>query len=143
MAIICTLSNHYKYQLSTGKVDFSTDTVKIILMDSAFTFDVDTHATLADVTANQLDTEYGYTQDNKILANVVITEDDTDDKATITWDNVTWTAAGGSIGPTGSACLYDDTTADDTIIGCADFGADFTVTDGLSFQLQDIQVDIS
>jgi len=143
MAIISTLSNHYKKQLAEGNINFSSNVYKIILTDTSFTFDKDLHATLADVTSNQLSTGNGYTQNNKTLANVSITEDDTNDKASITWDNVTWTASGGSIGGTGAACIYDDTTSDDTIIGCIDFGSDFTIEDGVSFQLQNIQIDLS
>ncbi len=143
MAIISTLSNHYKKQLADGEIDFSSNVYKIILMNTSFAFDKDAHATLADVTASQLATGNGYTQDNKTLANVAVTEDDTNDKAVITWDNITWTASGGSIGGTGAACIYDDTTSDDTIIGCVDFDTDFTIADGVSFQLQNIQIDIS
>jgi len=52
MAVTCTLSNHFKFQLASGNIDFDADTFKIILLDSSFTFNKDTHATLADVTAN-------------------------------------------------------------------------------------------
>jgi len=142
MAIVCTASNHFKYQLAKKLLDLSADIIKIILMNNTFAFDKDAHAVLSDVTANQLATQYGYTQDNKELANKVVTEDDTNDKCSLTCDDVTWTAASGSIGATGAAILYDDTTADDTVIGCIDFGTDFTIPDGCSFQLQDIEVDI-
>lgn len=141
MAITCTLSNHYKFQLLSGNIDFDADTFKVILMNTTFAFDKDAHATLADVTANQLSTGNGYTQDDKTLTGVSVTEDDDNDKGKVTWSNPTWTADGGDIGPTGAAIIYDDTTADDTIIGCADFGTDYTIPDGSSFQLQDLEVD--
>jgi hypothetical protein len=143
MAITCTLSNHYKFQLLSGNIDFDADTFKIILMNTAFAFDRDAHATRADVTANQLATGNGYTQDDKTLANAQVSEDDVNDKGKATFDNVTWTASGGDIGPTGAAVIYDDTTADDTVVGCIDFGTDYTVPDGSSFQLQNLEVNVS
>lgn len=143
MAVVSTLSNHFKYQLASGNIDFDSNVYKVILMNTTFAFDKDTDATLADVTADQLPTGNGYTQNDKTLANVAITEDDTNDKAYVTWDDVTWTASGGSIGPTGAAVIYDDTTTDDTVVGCIDFGTDYTISDGSSLQLQNIQVDLT
>lgn len=143
MAVVSTLSNHFKFQLASGEIDFDANTFKIILMNTTFAFDKDADATLADVTADQLATQFGYTQDTKTLANVSVSEDDANDKATITWDDVTWTASGGSIGPSGAACIYDDTTSDDTIVGCIDFGEDVTAADGINFQIKDIQIDLS
>lgn len=201
MAVVSTMSNHGKYQLASGNIDFDADVFKIILMGTTFAFDKDAHATLADTqysswaastayslddvrvpttpnghkykctTAgtsdateptwptgsgatvmdgtvewtedgedNQLPTGNGYTQNSETLANVSVTEDDTNDRANITWDNVTWTASGGDIGPTGAAIIYDDTSSDDTIIGCIDFGSDYTVSSGSSLQLQDLAV---
>lgn len=142
MAVTVTVSNHAKYMHATKKIDYANDVFKVILMDSAFTFDKDTHATLADVTASQLSTANGYTQNDKVLANVSVTEDDVNDKVAITWDDPTWTATPGDIGPTGSLIVYDDTTADDTVLFCGDFGTDYTVTSGSSFQPQDLAVDI-
>lgn len=138
MAIVTTWSNHGKAELAKGNIDFDADTFKIILMNTTFAFDKDADATLADVTADQLSTANGYTQDDETLANVAVSEDDANDRAEITWDDVTWTASGGSIGPTGSAIVYDDTTGDDTVLFCIDFGTDYTVTDTTSLQLQDI-----
>ena len=96
---------------------------------------------MSDVTSDQLSTANGYTQNDKTLANVSVTEDDENDKGKVTWNDVTWTASGGSIGPTGAAIIYDDTAADDTVVGCIDFGADYTIPDGSSFQLQNLEVD--
>jgi len=143
MAIVVTTSNHYKYQLAKKLIDLSADSIKVILMDSAFAFDKDAHPTLASVTANQLSTEYGYTQDTKALTSVVVTEDDTEDEAGFACDDVSWTASAGSIGPTGAVVFYDDDTADDTVIGCADFGADYTITDTMTFYLKDISIPVT
>jgi len=138
MAIVATTSNHFKYMQSTKKIDFAADSFKAILMNTTFAFNKDTHATLADVTASQLATQFGYTQNDYTLAGVTTTEDDTNDRFSVSWTNITWTASGGSIGPTGSLIVYDDTTTDDTIVGCIDFGVDYTVTDTSSIQFQNL-----
>ncbi|MDA3834145.1 MAG: hypothetical protein PF495_12190 [Spirochaetales bacterium] len=143
MAIISTVSNHAKYQLGKKLIDLSADSLIIILMDSAFAFDKDTHATLADVTANQLATLYGYTQDTKALTTVVWAEDDTNDKGALSCDNATWTAVAGDIGPTGSYIIYDSTTVDNTVICCVDFGTDYTISDGSSIQIQNIAISLT
>lgn len=138
MSIVVTLSNHWKYQLGKKLVDVSGDTFKIILMNDTFAFDKDAHATLADVIASpsaELATNYGYTQQNKELSGGTWAEDDAGDKGIRTFDDVSWTASGGSIGPTGCAIIYDDTTADKTVVGCIDFGTDYTIPSGASFQI--------
>lgn len=142
MAVVTTISNHFKYQLMTKKVDMSADVFKMILLDTVFAFDKDTHATLADVTASQIGTAFGYTQNNKTLAGASVVENDALDKASCAWSDVTWTASGGAIGPVGAAIIYDDTTVDDTVVCCIDFGADFTTPDGFSFQVQAPEVDL-
>jgi hypothetical protein len=138
MAITVTLSNHYKYQLANKKIDLAADTLKIILMDDSFVFDKDAHADLAALGSptHELPTGNGYTQQNKALSGGTLTEDDDNDKAVRIFDDITWTASGGSIGPTGAAIIYDDTTVDKTIIGCVDFGTDYTIPDESSLQIQ-------
>lgn len=145
MAVVATVSNHAKFKIASGDVNFGSggDVFKVILMNATFTFDKDSHATLSDVTSDQLATEYGYTQDAKVLTGVSLVEDDTNDKAAVTWDNATWTASGGAIGPTGAYIIYDDTTADDTVIACVDFGTDYTINDASSIQLQNIAVSLT
>ena len=114
MAVVLTLSNHYKYQLMKKNIDLSSDALKIILMNNTFAFDKDAHATLANVAADQLATANGYTQNDKALANPVLTEDDVNDKGHYVCDDVSWTAAGGDIGPTGAACVLDFSSISDT-----------------------------
>lgn len=112
-------SNHFKFQVGKKLVEMDTDVVKVILMKTGFTFNKDTHATITDVTAsptNELANGSGYTTGGQTVAGGTWTEDDTNDEGTRTFTDVTWTAAGGDIGPTPGAIYYDDTTADDTII---------------------------
>jgi len=142
MAVTKTFSNHFFYQLANGNIDFSSDSIKIILMNTTFAFDKDADATLSDVTSDQLSTGNGYTQNAKALAGVSITEDDTNDRCRISWSDPVWTASGGSIGASGAAIIYDDTTADDTVIACIDFGEDLTAADGEDFTLTSIAINL-
>ncbi len=113
---------HFFYQLCDKKVDLSADVIKAILMDDQFFFLPADHATLADVTANQIATGNGYTQDTKALSGGTLTEDDVNFRAYRTFSSFNWQASGGAIPAVGTLILYDDTTSDDTIICGLDFG---------------------
>ena len=139
MAFTADTSNHYKYVLLNA---VSGHTFRAILMNTTFTFDRDAHATLADVTSDQIATNYGYTQDNKALASVSVTEDDTNDQAQLSCDDVTWVASGGDIGPFGAMIIYDDTDTNDAVVGCIDFGTDYTIVDGSSWTGQNLFINI-
>lgn len=91
---------------------------------------------------DELTTGYGYTQDAKTLANTTVTEDDANDRAEMSADDVSWTASGGTIGPTPGALLYDDTSLDDTIIGYLDFGGNQSAASGANFTITTIRVRI-
>ena len=125
-------SNKLKFLLASKVIDFANDSFKVILMDTGFVFDKDTHHGYANVSDSELDTGNGYTQNTKTLENVMVTEDDTDDRCEITWDNVQWTTSGGSIGPTPGAIIFDDDVESpaDPVIGYIDFGGDQTQIDG-------------
>jgi len=138
MAVTVHIPNHALYQIITGNVNLYTDTIKAILLNTTYTPDIDADATLSDITSDQISTGYGYTQDDKTLANPSATENDTDDKATIEFDDLSWTASGGDIGPFGAMAFYSDTSSDDTITAIIDFGADYTIYDGSSFVPADI-----
>jgi predicted TIM-barrel enzyme len=137
-----TLSNHFKYQLVKKQVDMDADTFKIILMATGFTFNKDTHATLANVSASELANGSGYTTGGIALTNSTVTEDDANDKATTVFDDASWTATGGPIGPTPGAIIFDDTTTDDTVVGYIDFTTERTVADGFVLLIQNINVDL-
>lgn len=143
MAVTITSSNHAKYQIGLKKIDFENDTFKMILMKPTFIFDKDTHATLANVTTDQIATGNGYTQNSITLTNPSASEDDTNDRFIITWDNVTVTAVGGAIEDFSSVIIYDDTTTDDTIIYHAALGTTVSLTAGLSFIANSLQTVIA
>ena len=126
MAVVLTLSNHYKYQLMRKQIDLSADDLRIILMDNAFAFNKDTHATLADIDVNQLATANGYTKNTKALTGLVLAEDDVNDKGHFVCDDVTWTAGGGDIGPTGAACVLNFSSVSDTEFFTTEIDRTFT-----------------
>jgi len=144
------VSNMARVCLANAKIDFKGDSFKAILMDTGFTFNEDTHDGYADVSASELGTGFGYTQNTKTLAGVTLTNSDANDRCEITWNDITWTAAGGAIGPTPGMIIFDDTvTVDagdgvsaDPIIGYIDFGSEITQADGGTLTIQNIQVDI-
>lgn len=93
--------------------------------------------------ADELATAGGYVQDTKVLTSLVLTEDDTNDRAEMTCANVIWTATSGGIGPTPGAIIYDDTSSDDTIIGYIDFGGEQTAPEGADFTISNLKVRLS
>ncbi len=143
------VANKIKFLLASKIIDFANDSFIIILMQSGFTFNKDTHHGYADVSASELATANGYTVKTKALAGVAVTEDDTDDRCEITWSNSQWTASGGAIGPTPGAIIFDDTvtaggvTIADPIIGYIDFGGDQTQADGGTLTIANIEFRIA
>ena len=135
-------SNHYKYQIALGALNLDTDTINCALMASGYVFDKDNHATWSDVSANELTAGNGYTAGGQTLTVSSYTEDDANDRFEIIYNDVTWTASGGNIGPTPGAIIYDDTSADKTIVGYLDFGSDQTASDGVNFVIKSITIRI-
>ena len=141
-----TTSNKVKYLLAKKVIDFSADSFKIILMASGFIYNQDTHTAYADISASELATGYGYTRNTKTLTGVTVTEDTVNDRCSVTWSNVTWTASGGSIGPTPGAIIFDDTVTTptaDPIIGYIDFGGEQTQADGGVATISNLEVRIA
>jgi hypothetical protein len=136
-------SNKIKYLLATAAINFPSDTFKIILMASGFVFNPDSHEKYADISANELANGSGYTTGGETLLNVAVTEDDSDDCAKIVWDDMTWTASGGAIGPTPGAIIFDDTAANDPIVGYIDFGSEQTQADGGTATIANIEIRIA
>jgi len=136
-------ANKVKYKLANAEIDFGSDTFKIILMDTGFTFNKDTHHDYGDVSGSELASGNGYSTGGNTLGGVAVTEDDTDDRTEITWNNSSWTASGGNIGPTPGAIILDDTHASDIIVGYIDFGGEQTQADGGTCTISNIEVRIS
>ena len=122
--------NRIKYLLATKAIDFANDVFKIILMQSGFVFNKDSHQLYGDVIGSELAGVNGYTTGGATLAGVAVVQDNVDDRCEITWSNVTWSAVGGPLGPASGAIIYDETVANDPIVGYIDFLADYTQPDG-------------
>ncbi len=115
-------------------VTFATVSALEIVVNEALTDEVgsgDETLTAED----ELATGFGYTKNTKLTGVMTNTEDDTNDVGDADFPTVTWTASGGSIGPTPGAILYDDSTSDNTIIGYLDFGGNQTAATGTTFNI--------
>jgi len=138
-------SNKFRYLLGLKVINFSSDTFKLIFMEEGFIFNPDTHAVYADVSASEQATNFGYTSGGITMTGGTVTQNDTDDRAYVTFNNVTLTASGGDIGPVCGAIIYDDTVASpvvDPIIGFIDFAGVFTEPDGGVATIANIRIKI-
>jgi hypothetical protein len=133
MAVTATVANKFKYLLATKQIDFANDTFKCCLMGSTFTFDKDADHYYSDISSDELATGYGYTAGGQTMTGVTVTENDASDRCDVAWNNPTWTAAGGSIGASAGAIIYDDTVTSDPVVGYIDFGGSQTATVGENF----------
>lgn len=113
--------NSFKANIMNGGIDLDTDTIKVMLVTSAYTPNQDTHEDRADVTNEVSGT--GYTAGGATLASKTVTKDTTDnegvfDGADVTWSTATITARG--------AVIYKSTgvAANDLLICYLDFGSD-------------------
>ena len=137
-----TIANNFRVLIAQGAVDFDADTFKAIAMVEGFVFNPATHDLYADVSASEQTTGYGYTAGGVTLTGVSIAQNDTDARADITWNNITWTASGGDVGPLAGIIIYDDTITNDPIVGYIDFGGAYTVADGGTATVANVKVRI-
>lgn len=127
------LSNMCRYLLLKKVMDFSADTFKIRAMVSGFVFNKDSHNVWADVAASELANGNGYTTGGNTLSGVSVTQDNTLDRGRAVWSNSSWTASGGTLGPSPGFIIIDDTVAApviDPIVGFIDNGGEKTQFDG-------------
>ena len=120
----------------------------LALVTSANTPTVDTN-TLSDLTEIAAGNGYtaGGTSINRDSTDFpTITEDDTNDLASVELKDIAWTASGGSIPGSGDgarwAVLLDDnaTAANRQVIAAADLGSDRSVSDGQTLTIEDFPV---
>jgi hypothetical protein len=130
----------------TKKIDLTNttgDTITAVLMDTGYAFNKDTHATWADVSTDELSNGNGYTTGGQTVTVASITEDDSNDYASAVITDFSWTASGGSIGPTPGVLIYDNTTSDDTVIGFIAFGSELTITDGSDLLIDNAEIRVT
>lgn len=137
-----TIANNFRVLLAQGSVDFDANTFKAIAMKEGFIFNKASHDLYADVSASEQGTGFGYTVGGATLSGVAVAQNDTDNRADITWNNITWTASGGDVGPLAGVIIYDDSIANDPIVGYIDFGGAYTVADGGTATVANVRVRI-
>ena len=124
--------NNFKKKIMDGSIDLDTDTIKVALVTSSYTPNIDTHVFFSDVT-NEV-TGTGYTAGGKTLTTPVVSADTTDDEGVFDADDTTW--ATSTITARG-AVIYKSTGTSSTspLIAYIDFGSDkissagnFTIT---------------
>lgn len=114
--------------LAKGQIDFDTDTFKIYLSNTAPSKSADSvKADLAEIAAGN-----GYVAGGKVIT--VNNVSQTNGSLSISVDTPTeWQAAGGTIGPARYVVMYDDTHANDLLIGWWDYGESVTPKDQEKF----------
>lgn len=118
--------NSYKRDLMTASLNLSADTIKLMLVTSAYVPNIDTHAKRSDVTNEVVGA--GYTAGGVVLAGKTVTIDTATDRAVFNADDVTIPAA--TITARG-AVIYKSrggASSADEIITYLDFGSDITST---------------
>ena len=137
-----TIANNFRVLIAQGAVDFDAHTFKAIAMKEGFVFNPATHDLYADVSTSEQATGFGYTAGGVAMTGVSIAQNDTDARADITWNNITWTASGGDVGPLAGVIIYDDSLTNDPIVGYINFGGAYTVADGGTATVANVKVRI-
>lgn len=109
--------------------NLNADVLKWMLTNVA---PVATNTVKADIT--EIAAGNGYTAGGSAIGGNAWTH--TAGVARLTGGNVTITAAGGNIGPQRYAALYNDTAANDELLGWTDYGSSFTLLDGESLTIK-------
>jgi uncharacterized protein (DUF2252 family) len=119
--------NSFVEALAEKKHDLGADTLKVLLTNTA---PLATNSVKADLT--EISAGNGYTAGGN-TASVTSSAQTSGTYKLVLSDPTTWTASGGSIGPFRYAVLYNDTAANDELIGWWDYGSAVTLAAGESF----------
>ena len=124
--------NSFKKNSMVGSINLSADTLKVILVTSAYTPDIDTHAVYSDITGEVVGA--GYTTSGATLSGVTVTTDLTNDRAVLDANDVTW--ASSTITAAGAVIYkYGATPSSSPLIGYVDFGGSKSSSNG-DFMIQ-------
>jgi hypothetical protein len=113
--------NAFTQDLVNAKHNFGTNTVKVLLTNTAPSA---TNAVKADVT--EISAGNGYTAGGTTTTISISTSAGT---AKVTASDIVFTASGGSIGPLRYAVVYNATTAANPLIAWFDYGSSITLND--------------
>lgn len=113
------LYNGFKKNIQNGGIDLDSDTIKLALLTSAYTPDIDAHVNFSDVSANEV-SGTGYAAGGASLANKTVTQDNTGNAGVFDADDVSWP---GSTITARYGILYKSTGTPSTspLIGYIDF----------------------
>ena len=113
--------NNGKKYLMDGTLDLDTNTIKVALVTSSYTPNIDTHANFSDITNEVSGT--GYTAGGATLTSVTVTVDTSNDRAAFDAADVTWSAS--TITARGAVVYKSTGTASTSSLLCYfDFGSD-------------------
>lgn len=120
--------NAFVEDLAEKVHNLGADTIKVYLTNTAPDAAADVvKADLAEIGAGN-----GYTAGGNTAAGSSSAQSGGTYKLVLS-DPATWTASGGTIGPFRYAVAYNDTTADDRLIGAWDYGSSITLQIGETF----------
>lgn len=86
-----TFYNSFKKKIMDGSIDLDTDTIKMALVTSSYTPDIDSHDFWDDVVANEVSASGTYSAGGATLANKTVTQDNTDNEGVFDADDVSFT----------------------------------------------------
>lgn len=118
--------NDFAEQIGLKKINLDTDTLKVMLTNSA---PVATNTQYSDLT--DLSTANGYTAGGADAQGVW--SENPAGTGQLVCTDIVWTASGGTIGPFRYAVLYDDTSTTKHLIGWWDYGSAVTLNSGETF----------
>jgi len=129
-----TVYNAAKKKMMEGTFNLTSDTIKVALVGSGYTPNIDTQDFFDDVT-NEISAS-GYTAGGASLANKSITVDTTNDLAYFDADDVSWTA--GATFTVRYAVIYKSTGTAGTspLLAVIDFVTDRTALSGELFYIE-------
>lgn len=114
--------NSFKKKIMDGSIDLDTDTIKLALLTSSYTADVDAHDFFDDVSANEIAASGTYSAGGATLT-VSLSQDNTDNEGVFDATDVSFTSATISAR---YAVIYKSTGVASTspLICLIDFGSD-------------------
>lgn len=122
--------NNFKEQVLAGAFNLANggDTIKVALVTSSYTPNIDTDVNYSDVT-NEVSNGNGYTTGGNTLASQAVSQDNTDDEGVFDASDTNWAAS--TITARG-AVIYKSTGTASTspLIAYVDFGSDQSSSSG-------------
>lgn len=119
--------NSFLADRDKGLIDLDLNTIRVMLVTSAYTPNVDTHTRRSNITNEVVGA--GYSTGGQTLANTTVTQNNTNNSSVFDADDVTWSSS--TITARG-AVLYKSTgvAANDNLICYFDFGTDQVSSNG-------------